>query len=82
MLFDLAKQLDALTNTLRLVSNVIVPVEPGQKVELKVLSAAPDLFVTDKVLDNPLLAGTQVRLRTDFETRSQPDTTVFTPCNP
>lgn len=58
MLFDLAKQLDALTNTLRLVSNVIVPVEPGQKVELEVLSAAPDLFVTDKVLDNPLLAGT------------------------
>jgi len=57
MLFDVVKQLDVLTETLRLVSNVAVPVEPGQKVELKVLSGAPDLFVTDKVLDNPVLAG-------------------------
>ena len=58
MLFDVLKQLDALTNTLHLVSNVAVPVEPGQKVELKVLSGAPDLFVTDQVLDNPILTGT------------------------
>lgn len=57
MLFDVVKQLNALTETLRLVSNVSVPVEPGQKVELKILSAAPDLFVTDKVLDNPILTG-------------------------
>jgi len=57
MLFDVAKQLDALTETLRLVSNIAVPVEPGQKVEVKVLSGVPDLFVTDKVLDNPLPAG-------------------------
>src|SRR6185312_15804340 len=58
MLINLTKQLDALTETLRLVSNVTGHIEPGQKVELDVISAAPDLFATVNVLDNPILAGT------------------------
>jgi hypothetical protein len=57
MLFDVLKQLNVLTETLHLVSNIASTVEPGQKVELQVLSGAPDLFVTDKVLDNSILTG-------------------------
>ncbi|MBD0371204.1 MAG: hypothetical protein ICV60_10245 [Pyrinomonadaceae bacterium] len=58
MLLNLKNQLDALTDTLHLVSNVAGPVEPGQKVELEVVSGAPDLFATVNALDNPVLAGT------------------------
>src|SRR5215210_2229203 len=58
MLLNLTQQLNALTETLRLVSDVAGLVEPGQKVELEVMSAAPDLFATVNVLDNPVVGGT------------------------
>ena len=57
MLLNLTKQLDALTETLHLLSNLAGPVEPGQKIELEVVSAAPDLFATVSVLDNPVVGG-------------------------
>jgi len=51
MLFGVLEQLNALTDTLRIVSNVPTTIQPGQRVELQVLSGAPDLFVTEPILD-------------------------------
>ena len=57
MLIELTKQLDVLTETLQLVSNVTGQIEPGQKVELDVISRAPNLFATVNVLGNPVVGG-------------------------
>src|ERR1043165_9356039 len=85
MPIDVLQQLRDWADTISIVSSVTGPVEPGQKVDLQILSSAREIWATDNIGNVPIGIGTgtllpslPVRLKVAWTVKNEADK-ILTP---